>query len=85
VEKYDALPPHHNDAEAEETFARLFNTTTFKIRHFRIYTYAETYHKLTGEVVARKKMAYNVFVRPTHTSDGAIKSSRLEVLSVSQL
>jgi hypothetical protein len=81
IDQHDALPDHHNDAEAEETFARLFNTTTLSSRHFRIFTSAEIYHHETGEVTSRSRRVHEVFLRPTHAADGEVESSRLEVIS----
>ena len=81
IDQHDALPDHHNDAEAEETFARLFNTTTLSSRHFRIFTSAEIYHHETGEVTGRSRRVHEVFLRPTHAADGEVESSRLEVIS----
>ncbi len=81
IDQHDALPDHHNDAEAEETFARLFNTTTLSSRHFRIFTSAEIYHHETGEVTGRRRRVHEVFLRPTYAADGEVESSRLEVIS----
>ncbi len=81
MDRHDALPAHHNDAEAEETFARLFNTTTFSSRHFRVFTYAEIYHHETGEITGRSRRVHEVFLRPERRADGEVERSRLEVLS----
>ena len=81
IDQHEALPDHHNDAEAEETFARLFNTTTLSSRHFRIFTSAEIYHHETGEVTGRSRRVHEVFLRPTHAADGEVARSRLEVIS----
>lgn len=81
MDRYDALPAHHNDAEAEETFARLFNTTTFSSRHFRIFTHAEIYHHESGEISGRSRRVHEVFLRPERQSDGAVTRCRLEILS----
>jgi hypothetical protein len=81
IERHEALPHHHNDAEAEETFARIFNTTTLSSRHFRIHSAAEVYHGKTGEVVGRARRIREVFVRPERDADGKIVRTRLEVLS----
>jgi len=81
MDRHDALPAHHNDSEAEETFARLFNTTTFSSRHFRVFTYAEIYHHETGEITGRSRRVHEVFLRPERRSDGAVERSRLEVIS----
>lgn len=85
LKRHDALPQPCNDAEAEEPFARLFNTTTLSSRHFRIYTYAETYHEQTNQVLARTRRVYEVFLSPVRDATGAIESSRLEVLRVRNL
>lgn len=81
IERHDALPEHHNDAEAEEPFARLFNTTELSSRHFRIYAAAEVYHAETGEIVGRSRGVREVFLRPVHDADGKLRESRLEVIS----
>lgn len=81
LEGHDALPKHCNDAEAEETFARLFNTTSFSSRHFRIFTYAETAHSETKVVFARHRRVYEVFAEPIREADGTISRVRLQVLS----
>lgn len=81
IDRHDALPDHHNDAEAEETFARIFNTTTLSSRHFRIHTAAEVYHATTGEVVGRSRRVREVFSRPARDADGRILRTDLEILS----
>lgn len=81
LERHDALPAHHNDAEAEEPFARLFNTTTISSRHFRIHAAAEVYHATTGEVVGRSRAVREVFLRPVRDATGTVTDSRIEVLS----
>lgn len=81
LKRHDALPDHFNDAEAEEPFARLLNTTSFSSRHFRIYTYAEVFHRETGLVMARGRRVYDVFLRPIHNEQGEVTESRLEVIT----
>lgn len=81
IDRHDALPDHFNDAEAEETFARLFNTTTLSSRHFRIFTSAEIYHHETGEITGRSRRVHEVFLRPVHATNGEVENSRLEVIS----
>lgn len=81
IDRHDALPDHHNDAEAEETFARIFNTTTFSSRHFRVFTYAEIHHPNTGEITGRARRVYEVFLRPIRNASGEVERSRLEVIS----
>src|SRR5690606_24203810 len=81
IERHDALPAHHNDAEAEETFARLFNTTSFSSRHLRIFTYAELYHHEAGGITGRRRRVHEVFLRPERDADGRVERCRLEVLS----
>lgn len=55
-----------NDAEAEETFARLFNLTTFRSRHFRIFAYGEVLSPQADDpvVVSRASKVYEVFLEP---------------------
>lgn len=81
IDRHDALPDHHNDAEAEETFARLFNTTTFSSRHFRVHTAAEVYHSETGEVVGRSAAVRDVFLRAERDADGTIVRCTPGILS----
>ncbi|MEQ1839237.1 MAG: hypothetical protein ABL994_02410, partial [Verrucomicrobiales bacterium] len=81
IDRHDALPDHHNDAEAEETFARIFNTTTLSSRHFRIFTSAEVSHRQTGEVSGRNRRVYEVFLRPVRNATGEVVKSKLEVIS----
>lgn len=81
LDRYDALPEHHNDAEAEETFARMLNTTTFSSRHFRIFTYAETIQPETEQVFARQHRVYEVFIEPVRDSAGEITRCRMQILS----
>lgn len=81
LERHGALPEHHNDAEAEETFARLFNTTTLSSRHFRIHTSAEVYHVDSGEVVGRRRRVREIFLRPIRDGGGEIEKVVAELLS----
>lgn len=81
LDEYDALPDHHNDAEAEETFARMLNTTTFSSRHFRIFTYSETVQNETQGVLARQHRVYEVFVEPVRNDFSDIERCRLQILS----
>lgn len=81
LERHGGLPDHHNDAEAEEPFARLFNATTLSSRHFRIHTAAEVYHERTGEVVGRARRVHEVFLRPVRGADGAIQRVQAETIS----
>jgi len=81
IDRHNALPDHHNDAEAEETFARIFNTTTLSSRHFRIFTSAEVSHRQTGEVSGRSRRVYEVFLRPVRNAAGEVVKSKLEVIS----
>ncbi|MDF1659934.1 MAG: hypothetical protein P1U58_20130 [Verrucomicrobiales bacterium] len=87
IEEHDALPEHYNDAEAEETFARLLNTTSLSSRHFRIHTYAENYVAAGTElkedvILARDRKAYDVFIEPIRDSNGEIESTKLRMLRV---
>lgn len=79
--EHEALPDHHNDAEAEETFARLFNTTSFSSRHFRIFTYGEVLPADADVVLGRSKRVYEVFLEPLRDSNGEITRVQLHVLS----
>ncbi len=85
LERHGALPDHHNDAEAEEPFARLSNATTFSSRHFRIHTAAEVYHRETGEVVGRARRVHEVFLRPVRDARGAIERVVAETVSTREL
>lgn len=77
LDEHDALPEHINDAEAEESFARLYNLTTLSSRHFRIYTYAETYHISTGSITARESSCYDVFMGRDETRPSLVKTQIL--------
>jgi len=81
----DALPAFYNDAEAEETFARLFNATTLSSRHFRIFTYGEVTDRNGDIVVSRARRVYEVFLRPMRNAAGEIEKVDCEVLSVREL
>jgi len=83
IKQQEALPDHHNDAEAEETFARIFNTTSFSSRHFRIHTYGETYEPTTGTILSRDRKVYDVFVKPVRDDAGEIENTVLQVIRVS--
>lgn len=85
LEQHEALPEHHNDAEAEEPFARLFNLTTLSSRHFRIYTAAEIYHADSQQVLSRARRVREVFLRPIRHPSGDIERVQLEILSTRQL
>lgn len=80
IRRHDALPEHHNDAEAEEPFARVLNATTLSSRHFRIHTAAEVYHATTGEVAGRSRRVREVFLRPIRDPAGGIERVQLETL-----
>jgi len=85
IDEEDALPDYHNDAEAEETFARVFNTTTLSSRHFRIFTYGEVTDRAGDVVLGRARRVYEVFLRPVRDDDGEIDNVECEVLSVREL
>ncbi len=81
----EALPEYYNDAEAEETFARVFNATTLSSRHFRIFTYGEVTDSSGDVVVSRARRVYEVFLRPIRNAAGEIEKVDCEVLSVREL
>lgn len=81
MDEHGVYPKQANDAQMEETFARLFNTTSFSSRHFRIFTYGEIVHAESQVVAGRSRRAYVVFLRPVHEADGSISDVRLEILS----
>jgi len=90
------LPEHFNDALAEETFARIHNTTSLRSRHFRIYTHGEivtkerrlpdgTLLREGGRVLARSSKVYEVFLRPVRDETGELTSVKFEVLNARSL
>lgn len=80
-----ALPDYYNDAEAEETFARVFNASTLSSRHFRIFTYGEVTDRSGEVVVSRARRVYEVFMRPLRNAAGEIEKVDCEVLSIREL
>ncbi len=85
MEEHEVLPRQASDAEMEETFARVFNTTTFSSRHFRIFTYGEIVYAKSGVVAGRSRRVYEVFLRPTHDGWGGVSDVKLEILSSREL
>ncbi|MCB1232620.1 MAG: hypothetical protein KDN19_20400 [Verrucomicrobiae bacterium] len=97
VQEEDAMPKtkiegkdrqFFNDAEAEETFARLFNLTNFSSRHFRIFAYGEVLAPKSAEpvVIGRSAKVFEVFLRPVRdNATHEIDHVECEVLSVTDL
>lgn len=85
LEEEDALPDFYNDAEAEETFARLYNATTLSSRHFRIFAYGEVTDPSGQIAVGRSIRVYEVYLRANRDSAGEIVNTACEVLSVREL
>lgn len=78
-----SIEPEWNDAAAEETFARLFNNTTVRSRHFQVV--------VTGQAIARTRSAqtkvlatrarlYHIFLRPIRDANGNIIRQQTEIL-----
>ncbi|MEC5125270.1 hypothetical protein VSU19_00790 [Verrucomicrobiales bacterium BCK34] len=85
IRRHEALPEVCNDAAAEETFARVFNTTSFSSRHFRIFTEGEVLSKANDVVLSRSKKIYEVFMEPEHDSAGNIVRVTTRIMSIRDL
>jgi len=53
-----------NDAMAEELFARAFNGSSVRSRHFRVFVTAEVVAKKSGRVLARRARVVHLFLDP---------------------
>lgn len=85
IRRHDAYPEAYNDAEAEETFARVFNTTSFSSRHFRIFTYGEVLSDKSDVVLSRSRKIYEVFLEPEHDDAGEVTRVTTRILSIRDL
>lgn len=82
-EKDDRMvKPQWSDAAAEEVFARLWNNSTVRSRHFQIVVVGQTVKKGrmgTDNVVSTRARLYHVFVRPVRAADGTLQRQDLEI------
>lgn len=79
------MPEAYNDATSEETFARVFNTTSFSSRHFPILTYAEVLPKDGEIVLSRSRKIYGILMEPEHDDNGNITKVITKTLSIRDL
>lgn len=74
--------PEWNDSAAEEAFARIFNSSTVRSRHFRIVVTGQCYRESrsgTMNVLATRSRIYHVFVRPVRGEDGIITHNDVQI------
>lgn len=82
------VAPEWNDAAAEEVFARLFNGTTVRSRHFRIVITGQCCRLTrTGEVrvQATRSRSCDVFLEPVRADDGSILRHEIHLTRSRQL
>lgn len=74
--------PEWNDAAAEELFARLWNNSTVRSRHFRVIVHGQAVkvdRSGTTRVVATRSRLYHLFVRPVRADDGGLLRQVVEI------
>jgi len=74
--------PEWNDSAAEEAFARLFNSSTVRSRHFRVVVTGQCYRESRSgamNVLATRSRLYHVFVRPVRGEDGVILRNDIQI------
>lgn len=74
--------PEWNDSAAEEAFARIFNSSSVRSRHFRIVVTGQCYRESrsgTMNVLATRSRIYHVFVRPVRGEDGIITHNDVQI------
>lgn len=76
------VQPEWSDAAAEETFARLWNNSTVRSRHFQIVVVGQTV-KVGREgrtnVISTRSRLYHVFVKPVRSADGTLQKQEIEI------
>ncbi len=76
------VQPEWSDAAAEELFARLWNNSTVRSRHFQVVVTGQAV-KIGREgathVVATRSRLFHVFVRPVRAADGTLQSQVVEI------
>lgn len=78
-----SIEPEWNDAAAEETFARLFNNTTVRSRHFQVVVTGQAIAKTRSaqtKVLATRARLYHIFLRPIRDETGTIIRQQTEIL-----
>lgn len=74
--------PEWNDSAAEEAFARIFNNSTVRSRHFRVVVTGQCYRESRSgnmNVLATRSRIYHVFVRPVRGEDGIITKNEVQI------
>lgn len=80
--KYSSNPyveaeiPLWSDAAAEETFARLYNSSTLRSRNYRVFVEAQvvkTSRSGVTSILSKMNKVYNLFLEPQREEDGKIK------------
>ncbi len=76
------VKPQWADRAAEEVFARLWNNSTTRSRHFQITVTGQAVRKSRGgneKVLATRTRVYQVFVRPVRAQDGTLLRQEIEI------
>ncbi|GEP40953.1 pilus assembly PilX N-terminal domain-containing protein [Brevifollis gellanilyticus] len=76
------VTPEWSDAGAEELFARLWNNSTVRSRHFQVVVCGQalkTDRDGTTHVTATRSRIFHVFVRPVRRADGTIERQDVEI------
>lgn len=74
--------PEWNDSAAEEAFARIFNSSTVRSRHFRVVVTGQCYRESRSgnmNVLATRSRIYHIFVRPVRGEDGIITKNEVQI------
>jgi len=75
--------PEWNDAAAEETFARIFNSSTVRSRNFRIVVTGQAVRRTPSgatHVMATRSKVYHVFVKPVRDPvSGVVINQKVEI------
>ena len=80
--------PEWNDAAAEEIFARLFNGSTVRSRHFRLVVTGQCCRTTrNGEVrmLATRSRSFDLFLKPVRGKDGNLLRHELQILRSRQI
>jgi hypothetical protein len=76
------VSPEWNDSAAEEVFARLYNNSTVRSRHFQVVVTGQAVTiSRSGEekVLATRSRLYHLFIRPIRDVNGIIERQVIEV------
>jgi hypothetical protein len=76
------VSPEWNDPAAEEVFARLYNNSTVRSRHFQVVVTGQAVTiSRSGEekVLATRSRLYHLFIRPIRDANGVIEKQVIEV------